>query len=175
MAKIYIYILKTEYSILNKTMWRKMWGYAATRIGRKSKAYVGIFKSLPGINKENVYLNVGGIKRDHSVLLSLSHALSFCFCLIRFSTMTACKAEQFRAVKSSHEIDLKSSSILFHRHLQSQNLARATIFSLACRQSLWIQIAGLISFIHYVSSLKKLFASPCWWALKSFFKEKKQQ
>lgn len=139
MAKIYIYILKTEYSILNKTMWRKMWGYAATRIGRKSKAYVGIFKSLPGINKENVYLNVGGIKRDHSVLLSLSHALSFCFCLIRFSTMTACKAEQFRAVKSSHEIlralpfffiDIFKARILQEQQFSAWHVVKAFEFKL---------------------------------------------
>lgn len=93
MVKIYIYILKIEYSILNKTMWRKMWGYVVIRIGRKLKVYVGIFKSLFGINKENVYLNVGGIKRDYSVLFSLSYVLLFCFCLIRFFIMIVCKVE----------------------------------------------------------------------------------
>lgn len=61
------------------------------KIVRKSESYVTILKSLPGINKGNVYLNIAGIKRHHRVILSLSHALSLYLCLIHISTMTAVK------------------------------------------------------------------------------------
>lgn len=168
LAKMYIYTLKIECNILNKMMWRKMWSYVITKIGRRSESYVAILKTLPSINKGSVHLNIAGIKRYHSVIPSLSHALSLCSWLIPIS-MTACKAEQLTVAKSS-VWNPKSSSILYYWHLQSQNLAKATVFSLACLQSLRIQpqISRFISFIHCTSTLKECFASPCWWTLKPF-------
>lgn len=146
-----------------------MWSSVVSKIGRKSESYIAILKVLPGINKGSVYLSVAGVKRYPSVILSLSYALSLSLCLILMSTMTARKADQL-SVATSFTWNHKSSSVLFYGHLQRQSLAKATIFSLGCLQSLWI--SRLVSSVHSASTLKERFPSPCWRILKLFLWER---
>lgn len=121
-----------------------------------SELYAAILKSLYQ-EKECVSLNAAGIKVPQCL----------CHCVYAWYAFSQClhvKLNNLVLLNPLHEL-------LFHWHLQNQNLARATIFSLADLQSLWIQlqIARLVSFICCASSLKKLFTAPCWLTLKAFF------